>query len=308
MSTDDTGGWGQPLFLASGAPDLDGDGNDISNYYASKVARRFTTYALAYAAVPPGDGYTARADNAPGITLVRVAGAWKTIGVGRFADATARDAAITTPILQARVQLDGERFERSYFGSGWRIHGSAEVNIVPSSISGTGATLNGDGSVTLATSGTVAISLESIFPTDCDRVIIRGEGLTTAAALDLAVRMRVSGADAAGATDYDRIQTTRAGTSVALTSPADASSGLIASLGANVSDNSFEIEFINPAKARRTRIVAHLGNFLVASDAENVYEQEITHKQATIYTGATLLFTGASESFTGAIHVTGRAN
>ena len=113
------GNWGQPKYSAGEAPELGVDETQLSDYYAPMVARRFSTYALAYAAVPPGNGYSARGDDAPGLVLIRVAGAWKPIGVGQFADAAARNTAITTPIVGMRTRLATEQFDREYVGTSW---------------------------------------------------------------------------------------------------------------------------------------------------------------------------------------------
>lgn len=122
MASDATGDWGQPNFLASGAPDLDGDANDIANYFAPLTARQFPTQAALIAAgAPPADGYLARVTAIPGATFVRVSGAWVMYGTPKFADATARNAAITTPAAGMKSALATELWDREYDGSAWKL-------------------------------------------------------------------------------------------------------------------------------------------------------------------------------------------
>lgn len=122
MASDDTGDWGQPNFLASGAPDLDGDPNDVSDYFAYHAPRRFATQAaLISAGAPPANGYMARVDAIPGALFVRVSSAWVMYGTPKFADATARNAAITTPAAGMKSALATEFWDREYDGSAWKL-------------------------------------------------------------------------------------------------------------------------------------------------------------------------------------------
>jgi hypothetical protein len=120
MASDDTGDWGQPNFLALGAPEVDVDPNDVSDYFAAITARRFTTQVLLNAAgAPPADGYMARVDAIPGAVFIRISGAWVMHGTARFDDAADRDAAITSPAAGMHARLADSRLVWEYVGSSW---------------------------------------------------------------------------------------------------------------------------------------------------------------------------------------------
>jgi hypothetical protein len=122
MASDDTGDWGQPNFLALGAPEVDVDPNDVSDYFASITARRFATYAnLISAGAPPSDGYMARVDSIPGAFFLRQSGAWVMHGVARFDDAGDRSAAITAPVVGMRSVLTSDEIMYQYIGSAWAV-------------------------------------------------------------------------------------------------------------------------------------------------------------------------------------------
>jgi hypothetical protein len=116
MADDGPGDWGQPQFDDSSAPDVAVNPTLVANYFATLAARRFTTVALLLAATPPGNGYVARADNAPGAWWVYNSG-WRMYGVPRLASST---AALTAPALGDRCVLTSTEITYRYNGAAWK--------------------------------------------------------------------------------------------------------------------------------------------------------------------------------------------
>jgi hypothetical protein len=119
VAVDDTGDWGQPNFLALGAPEVDIDPSAVADYFAAITARRFANWAaLVAAGAPPADGHMARVDTIRGAYFI-YAGGWVMYGTARFADAAARNAAITSPVLGMRAVLTSDEITYLYDGSAW---------------------------------------------------------------------------------------------------------------------------------------------------------------------------------------------
>ena len=85
-------------------------------------------------------------------------------GVQYFVNASARDLALTSPAVGWLSQLDSELFIRRWDGSTWRPYGSGIFPLKPSSVSGTGVSINASGLV--VASGASAITVDGCFSDD----------------------------------------------------------------------------------------------------------------------------------------------
>lgn len=117
MVSDVTLAWGAPGFDPDGAVDTDGDPQAVSTYFQYLVPREYSTVAGLLAATPPGNGYAARALNAPGAWFIRTGGAWVMHGIARFADASARSTAIASPVQGMLSKRDNYHSVEQYWAA-----------------------------------------------------------------------------------------------------------------------------------------------------------------------------------------------
>lgn len=283
MAQDATGDWNQPGFLDSGAPDIAVDPTVVSNYYAPLVDRRFATAALLLASTPPGAHYTAKAENVPGAWFRYTGAAWTMHGIAEFANAAARDLALTAPAAGWLSRLAGERFNRRSTGSGttWKPYGTGMVPIIPTGVAGTGASIGSEGQV-LVGSGGLSVSINGCFPTDF-RTVFAKIKTTHSGNLLLSARLRASGIDAAGTNDYTQENFSKVGGTLTGGAQAIASFALG---GVTSSDNRIKAWFDNPADAEAT----YLAGFNSASNgsAHAGAAIEGRHILTTVYDGLTL--------------------
>jgi hypothetical protein len=152
------------------------------------------------------------------------------------------------------------------------------VTATPTTIANSG----GSSSLTANTvgfSGVNSISLNGCFTTAYDnyRIIIRYIGST---GLDIALRLRVGGADASGASDYTRQNFFAFSTTVG----ADTSAGSSHNVGtANTTNGVSAIELLGPANAVATFFNVNAGR------SDSIRTLTGFHNQATAYDGFTII-------------------
>lgn len=118
-----TGDKGEPEWVPSGAsPTFAADGTEAAAWFQKgRTFRRTTTQAALSSATGMEDLDLAMVDAIPGAWFKYdgTAGLWVMYGVAVFANATARDAAITTPAAGMRSYLTGVGRDYRYSGSSW---------------------------------------------------------------------------------------------------------------------------------------------------------------------------------------------
>lgn len=115
-----TGDRGEPVVASSGnTPTFAGDMTSISEFFAARSLRRFSTVAALLASAGSELGDWAVAENAPGAYFAHTGAGWFMHGVPRFADVAARNAALAAPVAGWRSRVVTEDFDREWSGSAW---------------------------------------------------------------------------------------------------------------------------------------------------------------------------------------------
>lgn len=243
--------WGRPVYANDQAPLGPAQMTEVAQLAMARGARQFATQAAAIAAAasaPAGVISYGSIDTMPGMSArFDGAGAIAYVGIGRFADAAALAAAITTPATDMLVKLTPDRFLRRYNGTAWRPFGAEKFPVMPTSVAGTGVTLGADGAVTIAAGGATA-SINGCFTSDFDHYLIILK-VTLSGNIIMSLRFRAAGADLSGATDYVHETFSRVG--VTLTGAAAAASSTPVSVVSS-SDNRIEMHIYNPVEAEAT--------------------------------------------------------
>lgn len=123
-----TGTRDEPVVASSGnTPTFASDLTEISEFFAERSLRRFTTVVALLASSGSGSSEWAVAENAPGAYFVNNGSGWFMHGVARFADAAARNAVLTAPAAGWRALTVDDAVEWVYSGSAWiEFHGDTD--------------------------------------------------------------------------------------------------------------------------------------------------------------------------------------
>ncbi len=120
---------------------------------AKYAINQFSTVALLLASTPAGGNQVyASALNAPG-ALFRYDTSWKMYGEAVFADSTARDAALTAPVVNMRCYLTTPKMHMEYNGTAWHKIGVLRPSAAVVSAGAGSSVINDDGSVTVTFTG-----------------------------------------------------------------------------------------------------------------------------------------------------------
>lgn len=171
--------------------------------------------------------------------------------------------------------------------------------VTPTSIANSGgtATLTG-GAVSF--SAVTTVSLNGIFTSSYDVYRIEYDG-SSSGANRLNLRLRLSGTDASGATDYDRSMRYASGNNTAATDTVG--SGAEAVLGYINATGGGSLDVFRPFTAVATHMICH--NSYTLNTGTYLYGVNI-HKLATAYDGFSLI--SASGTITGVVRVYGYRN
>jgi hypothetical protein len=130
-----TGDKGEPELVPSGAsPTFAADVTEVAAWsQKGRSFRREADMAALAAATGMEADDIALVDTIPGAWFKYdgSTAAWKMYGTPRFADATARDAAITSPTLGMRCVLTSDEVTYRYNGSGWKAWESGWISFTP---------------------------------------------------------------------------------------------------------------------------------------------------------------------------------
>lgn len=151
-------------------------------------------------------------------------GSVNNFGVRYFANASARDLALTSPSVGWLTQLDSELFVRRWDGTKWVPFGSGEFPLKPASVSGNNVSLDSTGVVQWSGSGggaagdAFSVNVDGVASDEFRR--FRVEWTVSAwsnAASSLGLRLR-SGGVTYSATGYNFVRTTASGTTIPVAS------------------------------------------------------------------------------------------
>lgn len=134
-------------------------------------------------------------------------------GVQYFANASARDLALTNPGVGWLTQLDSELFMRRWDGSAWRPYGSGFFPINPSSVSGTGVSVDANGTVVF-TSAT-SVNIDGVFSGDFTNYRIEFD--MTAASTDIGVGLQLRSGGTSTTANYVNFYAAAVGSSMVVT-------------------------------------------------------------------------------------------
>lgn len=218
-------------------------------------------------------------------------------GIQYFANASARDLALTSPSVGWLTQLDSELFMRRWDGAAWRPYGSGLFPISPSSVAGTGVTIGSDGVVNFAAAGT--ININGVFSADFRDYRVELE--VTAASADLVVNGRLRASSSDSSSGYANQFLIGSGTT------ATAGVGATDLFYFNISGSrrvSSGLTLRGPALASPSVISTTLGGFPNSGDG-HVGNSVSQHTAATAYDGFTAYV--ASGNITGYIRIFGVA-
>lgn len=274
--------WGEPDYANTDAMQGPAQMTAIADFAMARGIRHFDTQADLIASSGALEDFYAFVKAIPGAHF-RFDGVstWVMHGIARFATASARNAAITSPATGMLSRIDTERFVRRYSGSAWLPYGAGMFPIIPTGVAGTGATIGSDGAVTVA-SGGLSVSINGCFPSDFKGVFAKIKS-THSGNLLLSARMRVSGVDAAGASDYTYEGFSKVGAT--LTGAAAVGSSFPLG-GLTAADNRVKAYFDNPADAEATYLTATNSASNGSAHAGNMIEGR--HILTTGYDGLTL--------------------
>lgn len=292
---------GNPHAIPTGAPPtFAADLSDLSDYFAAgRSFRKVATQAALIALTGMADRDVATVDTVLGgfWTYNGATAKWILGGSPVFADAAARNAAITTPAVDMVTRLATERFSRRY-GTAWLPVGGGLLPIRPASA--VGATLGADGAATI-TAGTV--SLNGCFTGDFDNYYVE-LNVATAAAASISFRLRVGGVD--NSTSYIWSGSTATTSAVTAQGAVSVASFPLADAQANPMTMNGHLEFQAPFLAGSTTVLTDVLVINNSSAAPAKVARCCYHTQAVAYDGFTILLSAGSAS--GTIRVYGYNN
>lgn len=167
--------------------------------------------------------------------------------------------------------------------------------IIPTSVSGTGVTVGAGGKVTIASGGATA-SVNGCFTSDFANYLIK-VSTTHSTGGTLFMRLRLSGTDAAGASDYVQTTLGAGGTSAVVASPSTSSMNLDSN---SVTGHIGAVQLENPAVAS----VTYFAGEKFRNSTGGWQDIGGRHILSTAYDGFTLL-AGAGTITAGTIRIYG---
>ncbi len=197
-----------------------------------------------------------------GVSMVYNGVKWVQFGVATFATASARDAAYARASGAYKVnlvqsQIATERFTRYYStaSSSWKPFGTGLFPVNPASVSGSGVTLNADGSISVA--GSITASINGCFTADFTNYRILVEASSSSSADVMAMRLRSAGSDFAGSAAhiYSITETSSGGASTgASSSSAGTNSARIGRIGSGAGGGgSYAFDLYGPNTSRAVK-------------------------------------------------------
>lgn len=265
----------------------------------------YATVADILATTPAANSW-ATADNAPGARFQYVSSTWVMTGIPRFATSAARNAALTAPAAGWLSRVDTDRFVRYATGSGttWVPYGSGLFQLIPSSVSGTNASLGTSGVITLAAA--TSASVNGCFTTAfANYRLVFDMAMSAAATLDMV--LRASSTDTT--TGYDRSRTGGTGTGgTASTLQALNSASWVISAASLIGRHNHILDIFNPQVASTVTTCQYTSTATdnpmtaAAAQAQGVLQQRAT----TQFDGFTI--TPASGNLTGTLRIYGYNN
>lgn len=207
--------------------------------------------------------------------------------------------------------VDGSRgyqidtgFDYKYNGTVWRNTSTGLVPIMPTTVSGTGASLGVGGQVNL--SGASSAQINGVFTAEFDNYRIDCNLPDSTAALTVTLQMSSAGSPDTTATNYDNTSLSGIGTT--------ASSGqAIATANWNIGETTatsrimdISLEMKRPFLLKPTQVIAFAsGTTNPMTTTAGAGMRMLQHRPSTSYDGLTFTFTGAP---TGVIHIYGWNN
>lgn len=217
-------------------------------------------------------------------------------GVQYFANASARDLALTSPSVGWLTQLDSELFMRRWDGAAWVPYGAGLYPIKPSSVAGTGVSIDSLGRVVF--SAATSVNVNGVFSSDFRDYILEYELTSTSADLGSQLRLRASGTDAA--TNYSNHYLQGTGTSAGSATAGDTTVTYL-QIGTGSQTNS-RMTVRRPAISGTTGFRTEFGAFTAAGAG---FEGIITarHTTSAAYDGFSIIPT--TGNITGLVRILG---
>lgn len=279
----------QPQFASSGnTPDFAADLTVVSDFFAPRALRRFTTVALLLASSGSNTDDYAVATNAPGALFRNTGAGWRMYGVPEFADSAARATALSAPVAGWRSRLLDTGLDYIYSGSAWVIAGA----VIPTAgVTGSGSSVSVDPATGVVTfTNALTLTLDGL-SADYREFEIDYVCKGTAATLLLNLRTAVP-ADVS--TNYDHTTNLARNAGVASATTAAATSWPVMSI-ANTHMMG-KITLANLGAALETMAIINAGvhsNPAVQNATNGVVQVFGTHRDATAYAGVKLTFSAA---------------
>lgn len=282
-----TGTRDEPVVASSGnTPTFAGDLTTVSAFYAARSLRRFTTVALLLASSGSTVGDAAVAENALGAVFIHTGSGWFMHGTPRYADAAARDAALTAPVAGWRARITTELFDRQWVAAGvWAPAGPPSTLLDPSSVAGTGVTESG-GTATLAGAATAG-TINGVFSAayGFEQYLVDYD-LTTAGAGSINMFLTLAGA--AAATAYDNQRDTSISNVSATVRTANVTSAQVDTIGI-AARHKGTIILTNPHLAAETEFLSDYSvRDATYTTASGTGRTKGRHRTATAYDGVRL--------------------
>lgn len=191
-------------------------------------------------------------------------------------------------------------------GTAWRPVGSGLIPLIPTSISGTGASLTAGGTIlfSVASGINAKFSINGVFSADYDnyQIVMEADGVANAGCLFI---LRNAGVDSVAA-NYDRQQQYAFGATTAglqsLAATAWSLSGLVAATNPIV-----DLKLFRPFGAATTRGICMSGFVGVPMTSTNAANQNqtLSHRLASSYDGFTVEYGVTTAPFVGSIKIFG---
>lgn len=215
---------GNPEAIPSGAsPTFAADLTEISRFFSNGRSFRKVADMSALGSATGMDAQDlAIVDTIRGAYFTYSGSAWVMSGVAQFADASARNSAIPSPVAGMRSRLGTELFDREYRAGAWTPTGPGMI--LPSAA--TNGAVSAAGVVTSTAQSLVRV--RDAFPTGF-QVFRVSFDLTMSAAVGPLIRFAVDATDAATAYDYQR--TTALSTTVTTVQDLNQTSGSLSPVG-----------------------------------------------------------------------------
>lgn len=156
--------WGAPVYGNDQAMQGPAQISEAAAMAMARGLRRFDTQSQLLGATGMAEDYYATVKAIPGAVFRFDGAAWIMYGTARFASKAARDAAITTPASGMRAYVGDVGYETIRIGSSWV--GAGRPMIKPETLSGNGAVINADNSVSITAGNKIFFT--RVFNSDFD--------------------------------------------------------------------------------------------------------------------------------------------